>query len=48
MFIVFEVFGGVYVIIILQKALDLSVDGLKTLKRLEGLKSLKGYCNLYY
>ena len=41
-FIVFEVFGGVYVIIISQKALDLSEHGFKTLKRLESLKSLKG------
>ena len=39
----FEVFEGVYeIIIILHKAMYLSMHDFKTLKRLEGLKSLKG------
>ena len=48
MFRVFEEFKGVELIIILQKALYLSEHSFKTLKRLEGLKSLKGYCNINY
>ena len=38
----YRVFEGVQVIIISQKALYLSEHGFKPLKRLTGLKSLKG------
>ena len=48
MFRVFEEFKGVKLIIILQKALYLYKNDIKTLKCLEGLKSLKGYRIIYY